>query len=175
MSFHSNGLIPYSSSYKRKYNNKNNKMMEIKAMDSKGIDFLVNEEGLILHPYKDSVGVPTIGVGCTYYEDGTKVKMTDPAITRERAIALFKNVLKNYETTVWSVTRDDINQNQFNALVSICFNIGVAGFKGSTLLKKVNASVSDPSIADAFKMWKNAGGKPLLLGRRTREAALYFS
>src|SRR6478752_6072176 len=103
--------------------------MEIKSLDTIGLDFLVKEEGVVLHPYLDSVGIPTIGVGCTYYEDGTRVKMTDPPITRERAINLFKNVLKNYETTVWSVTRDDISQNQFNALVSICFNIGVTGFK----------------------------------------------
>ena len=149
--------------------------MEIKQMDSKGIDFLVKEEGIVLHPYLDKVGVPTIGVGCTYYEDGTKVKMTDPSITRERAISLFKNVLKNYETTVWSVTRDDIDQNQFNALVSISFNIGVQGFKGSTLLKLVNANPNDPSITDAFKMWRNSGGKPILLDRRIREAKLYFS
>lgn len=155
--------------------------MEIKSVDNKGIEFIVHEEGIILHPYLDSAGIPTIGVGCTYYEDGTRVKMTDPAITRERAIFLFKTVLKNYETTVWSVTRDDISQNQFNALVSICFNIGVGnpegttGFKGSTLLKRVNANPNDPSITEAFKMWRNAGGKPILLGRRIREAKLYFS
>lgn len=149
--------------------------MEIKQMDSKGIEALVLEEGLVLKPYLDFAKVPTIGVGCTYYEDGTKVKMTDPPITRERAISLFKNVLKNYETTVWSVTRDDINQNQFNALVSICFNIGVNGFKGSTLLKRINANPNDPSITEAFKMWRNSGGKPILLARRIREAKLYFS
>lgn len=145
--------------------------MEIKSMDLSGINFLVQEEGLRLKPYLDSVGVATIGVGCTYYENGNRVKMTDPAITRERAIELFRNVLKQYETTVWSVTRDDINQNQFNALVSICFNIGVTGFKGSTLLKRVNMNPLDHKIPDAFLMWR----KPIeLLGRRKREAKLYF-
>jgi lysozyme len=141
-------------------------------MDQKGLDFLVNEEGLILHPYKDSKGIPTIGVGCTYYEDGTRVKMTDPPITKERAYSLFKNILKNYETAVWSVTRDDINQNQFNALVSICYNIGVQGFKGSTLLKRVNDKSDEPSIISAFRMWRKP---PELLPRRIREAKLYFS
>lgn len=143
-------------------------------MDAAGIDFLINEEGLVLKPYRDSVGIPTIGIGCTYYEDGTRVKMTDPPISRDRAIGLFKNLLKNYETAVWSVTRDDINQDQFNALTSICFNIGVSAFKGSTLVKRVNKNPNDPSIKGAFEMWKNAGGKPILLGRRRREAALYF-
>lgn len=148
--------------------------MEIKQIDQSGIDFLINEEGLILHPYLDSVGIPTIGIGNTYYEDGTRIKMTDSTITKDKAINLFKIVLRNYETAVWSVTRDDINQNQFNALVSLCYNIGVAAFKGSTLLKRVNANPNDFLIRDAFLMWKNAGGKPILLQRRRREADLYF-
>lgn len=149
--------------------------MEVKVMDNYGVEFLAKEEGVILHPYLDAVGIPTIGVGCTFYEDGTRVKMTDPPITRERALSLFKNVRDLFEKTVWSVTRDDISQNQFNALVSICFNIGIGGFKGSTLLKRVNANPNDPSITEAFKMWRNSGGKPILLGRRIREAKLYFS
>lgn len=146
--------------------------MEIKQMDQKGIDFLVNEEGIILHPYLDSVGIPTIGVGCTYYENGVRVKMTDPAISKDRAINLFRLVLRNYEQAVWSSTRDDITQNQFNALVSICYNIGVNGFKKSTLLRLVNKNPKDPAIADAFRMWRKPS---VLLPRRNREAKLYFS
>ena len=148
---------------------------EIRFISPNGINFLIKEEGIILKPYRDSVGIPTIGIGCTYYENGQKVKMTDPPITRDRAIGLFKNVLAAYEIAVWSNTRDDINQNQFDALVSICYNIGVNGLKGSTLLKRVNANPNDPSINEAFKMWKNAGDKPILLNRRIREANLYFS
>jgi len=146
--------------------------MEIKSLSSKGIDFLIKEEGLVLKPYKCSAGVPTIGVGCTYYENGNKVKMTDQAISKERAISLFRNLLKHYELAVYSFTRDDINQNQFDAMVSLCFNIGTGGFKGSTVVKRVNANPNDKSIADAFKMWK----KPIvLLQRRIRETNLYFS
>lgn len=150
-------------------------MTEIKTVSPAGIDFLIKEEGCILHPYKDSVGIPTIGIGCTYYEDGSRVKMTDPAITKDRAIELFRNVLKHYETTVWSITRDDINQNMFDALTSLCYNIGVGAFKGSTVIKRVNVNITDQSITQAFEMWRNAGGKPILLGRRRREAKLYFS
>lgn len=141
-------------------------------MSANGIKFLINEERIVLHPYKDSVGIPTIGIGCTYYENGAKVKMTDPSITRERAISLFRNLLKHYELAVYSVTRDDINQNQFDAMVSLCYNIGVNGFKGSTLVKRVNANPADKTIEGAFKMWK----KPIvLLNRRIKEAKLYFS
>ena len=59
---------------------------EIKQASQEGIDFLMNEEGCVLHPYKDQVGISTIGIGNTYYEDGTRVKMTDAPITKDRAI-----------------------------------------------------------------------------------------
>jgi len=146
--------------------------MEIKNLNQAGIDFLVNEEGIVLHPYLDSVGVPTIGVGCTYYEDGTRVTMKDSPISKDRAISLFKTVLSNYEKAIWTLTRDDINQNQFNALTSICYNIGVQGFKNSTLLRLVNNNPIDPAIVSAFRMWRKPSS---LLPRRNREAKLYFS
>lgn len=148
--------------------------MEIRETSEAGLKFLIKEEGLVLRPYLDSVKVPTIGVGSTYYEDGRKVKMTDPPITAERAIRLFKNLLKNYELAVYSNTRDDINHNQFDAMASLCYNIGVNGFRGSTLVKRVNQNPNQASIRAAFQMWKNAGGKPILLARRNREADLYF-
>lgn len=147
---------------------------EIRKVSKQGIEFIIGEEGIRLKPYLDSVGIPTIGVGCTYYEDGNRVKITDKPITRDRAISLFSNLLKIYELAVYSSTRDDINQNQFNALVSLCFNIGVNAFKKSTLLKLVNKNPSDPNIRQAFLAWRNAGGKPILLKRRERESNLYF-
>lgn len=144
--------------------------MEIKELDY-GIKFLMSNEGVILHPYLDTKGIPTIGVGNTFYEDGSKVKMTDPPITKERAMELFKYILKNYELAVYSNTRDDINQNQFDALVSLCYNIGVNGFKNSTLVKKINNNSDDVVVKAAFLMWKNP---PEIMGRRNREVALYF-
>lgn len=148
--------------------------MEIKKVSKNGLDFIAKEEGVILKPYKCSAGVPTIGIGSTYYEDGSKVKMTDGPITKERAISLFLNVLKHYEMCVYTSTRDDINQNQFDSLVSLTYNIGTNAFKKSTLLKRVNSKASNESIEQAFLMWKNASGKPILLNRRKREYALYI-
>jgi len=150
-------------------------MKEIRETSNKGIQFLIQEEGLVKRPYLDQVGVPTIGVGSTYWENGTKVKMTDSPITTERAIQLFRTTLKGYELTVYSLTRDDINHNQFDALTSFTYNVGTHGFKISDLVKKVNKNKEDPTITAAFEAWKNAGGKPILLSRRKREAALYFT
>lgn len=147
---------------------------EIQVMSEKGIAFLIKEEGLKLKPYLDQRGVATIGIGCTYYENGVRVTMKDKAITKDRATSLFRNILKLYERTVWSVTRDDINQNQFDSLTSLCYNIGVANLKSSTLLKLVNKDKQDPAIAGEFKKWKYADGEPCLLERRIRESELYF-
>lgn len=141
-------------------------------MSPKGIDFLVKEEGVVLHPYLDSVKVPTIGIGSTQYEDGRKVTMKDPAITLERAKQLFTNTLKKYEATVANTIKREVNQNQFDAMVSLCYNIGQDGFSGSTVARLVNANPCDVAIKNAFEMWK----KPIeLLARRKREWALYFS
>ncbi len=147
-------------------------MSEIKTIDNAGILFLKNNEGFRTKPYLDSRGIPTISVGVTYYPDGRRVTMQDRELSDEEAWWLFETILAHYEQSVWSVTRDDITQNQFNALVSIAFNIGIAGMKGSTFLRKVNADPSDPSIRKAIMMWN----KPKeIIGRRTREADLYFS
>ena len=151
-------------------------MKEIQQLDQKGLDFIINEEGVVLHPYLDSVGIPTIGVGCTYYKGGTKVKMTDPSITKEQAIDMFKNIVKTYELGVYSVTRDDITQNQFNALVSFTYNEGVNAFKHSTLLKLVNRNPNDNNITHEFLQWTRAGSDTnRLKSRRIHEAQLYFT
>lgn len=142
-------------------------------MDQAGLDFLIKEEGLRTRPYLDSVGIPTIGIGMTYYpRTGKRVTMHDLEITREEALSMFRQILTPYETAVWSVTRDDINQNQFNALCSLCYNIGVHGFKNSTVVRRVNSDPSNVRIGEAFMMWKKPA---VLLKRRQREVKLYFT
>lgn len=144
-------------------------------LSDKGLAFIAKEEGLRLKAYQDSVGVWTIGYGSTRYEDGSKVRMGD-TITRQRAENLFRNTLKVYENGVNGAIKRAINQNQFDALVSLCYNIGVAGFSRSTVARKVNADPCDTYIRHAFEMWRNAGThKGILLDRRKREADLYFS
>lgn len=146
-------------------------------LDQQGIDFLVKEEGgYILHPYKDSKGIPTISVGCTYYENGSPVTMSDPNITVLRAQQLFQHVVTGFEQRVTSLVKSKINQNQFNALVSIAYNIGLNGFAGSTLLKQVNQDPNSNLITTDFELWRRAGSDPTaLLDRREREAKLYNS
>ena len=145
--------------------------MEITKLSPAGIDFLIHNEGLKLKPYLDSKGIPTIGVGNTYYPDGRKVKMTDSPLTLAGAKELFRYIVKHYELAVYSNTRDDINQNQFDALVSFTYNVGVTAFKDSTLLRRINARAANKDIESAFLMWRRPAE---IIGRRKREVALYL-
>ena len=150
--------------------------MKITKTGDAGINMIKSFEGLRLKPYACPAGIPTIGYGNTFYENGTKVKLSDPAITEERATELLKNSLISFEKYVDSYCIDTITQNQFDALVSFCYNVGPGNLKKSSLLKKVNANPNDETIRDAFMKWITGGGKVLkgLVRRRTAEADLYF-
>lgn len=146
-------------------------------LSQKGLDLIKKFEGFSAKPYLCSAGVPTIGYGSTYYANGVKVKMTDSPISEEWAEELLQKVVTHYERGVDSMTRDDINQNQFDALVSFAYNVGLTNYKNSTLLKRINANPKDPDIQKQFMKWVRAGGKVIkgLINRRTIEANLYFS
>jgi lysozyme len=133
-------------------------------------------EGCRLEAYLCPASVPTIGYGSTYYEDGRPVKLGD-AITQERADQLFEAIAEDFAKRVRSLLKAGLNENQFSALVSFTYNVGVANLKKSTLLKKVNINPSDPTITDEFLKWNKAGGKVLagLTRRREEEAKLYFT
>jgi lysozyme len=152
-------------------------MPKITKLGQKGLDLIKSFEGLYLKPYLCPANVPTIGYGNTFYENGKKVTLKDPIITESRAIELLMSELGMYEQKVDSYCIDTINQNQFDALVSFCYNVGPGNLKSSTLLKKVNANPNDPTIRTEFLKWNKGGGKVLagLTRRRTAEANLYFS
>lgn len=153
-------------------------MAQIKQLDKVGLDFIKSMEGCILHPYLDQVGIPTIGYGQTYYPStGKKVTMEDEPITQVEANQMFLAMIQPYELAVYSTTRDDLKQNEFNALVSLCYNIGTGGFKGSTVHRLVNQGISGPQLKAAFLMWDMADHKVLqdLVERRTKEYNTYIS
>lgn len=143
----------------------------------KGIDLIKKYEGFRAKPYLCPAGVPTIGYGATYYPNGNKVKMTDPLIDEIQAENMLKSMLVSYENGVNRYIQQPINQNQFDALVSFAYNVGLGALKSSTLLKRVNADSCDENIRVQFMRWNRAGGKELkgLTRRRMEEADLYFS
>ena len=151
--------------------------MKITKTSLKGVELIKKYEGFRSKPYKCEAGVATIGYGATYYPNGQKVKLTDPAIDEKHASILLEAMLNPYEKAVDSYCRDDINQNQFDALVSFAYNLGNSALKSSTLLKKANANPNDKTIRNEFLKWVNSDGKRLkgLVIRRTDEADLYFT
>ena len=151
--------------------------MKITKTSLKGVELIKKYEGFRSKPYKCEAGVATIGYGATYYPNGQKVKFTDPAIDEKHASLLLEAMLNPYEKAVDSYCRDDINQNQFDALVSFAYNLGNSALKSSTLLKKANANPNDKTIRNEFLKWRFAGGKELkgLINRRKDESELYFS
>lgn len=138
---------------------------------NEGINLIKEFEGLELKAYLCPAGVWTIGYGHT-----KGVKKGDK-ITQLEADNFLKEDLSSFEKGVTRLIKSNINQNQFDALVSFAFNLGLANFKKSTLLKKVNSNPDDRTIVDEFIKWIHAGGKQLegLKKRRQAEAYLYFS
>ena len=148
---------------------------ELMAVSAKGIDLICSFEGLRLTAYDDGVGVWTIGFGTIKYPNGVRVKRGDTC-TLEQAKSYMKHDLIEFEHTVNSLVKVPLNQNQFDALVSLTYNIGSGAFKGSTLLKKLNLS-DYKGAADQFDVWVNAGGKRMqgLANRRAKEKSLFLS
>ena len=131
-------------------------------------------EGLYLSPYLCPAGVPTIGYGATYYEDGTRVTLLDAPITRERAIALLQWMVRTvYLPTVMRLCPGIDNPNRLAALIDFTFNLGGSALKNSTLRRKVNAGMW-AAVPTELRKWVMAAGKRLrgLVIRREAEAAL---
>jgi lysozyme len=146
-------------------------------LDNKGYLFITKHEGLSLKPYLCPAKIPTIGYGNTYYPDGKRVTLLDKDITKQQAFDMFKEVANRFGKRVDELVTSNINQNQFNALVSFAYNVGTGNFSSSTLLKKVNKNPNDLTLKAEFLRWNKAGGKVLngLTNRRNEEADLYFS
>ena len=150
-------------------------MTHIITTSQAGIDLIKQHESFRQQAYLCPAGYWTIGYGATYYENGERVRKGD-VISQAQAQKLLQFHLRTFEKEVDNATRDDLTQHQFDALVSFCFNVGPANFKNSTLLRKVNANPTDPSIAAEFAKWTKGGGRvlPGLVKRRSDESKLYF-
>lgn len=149
--------------------------MKVTKINQAGINLIKKYEGLKLVAYLCPANVWTIGYGTTRYPNGNKVKQGEKC-TQEQAEEYLKHDLIQFELSVDALFRDDINSNQFSALVSFAYNLGATNLRNSTLLKKVNANLSDPTIKAEFLKWNRANGKVLrgLTLRREDEAKLYF-
>lgn len=139
-------------------------------ISDRGIKFIEDFESYRGEAYLCPAGVWTIGFGST-----ENVKEGD-TLTLAQARDRLRGELVKYESAVLSSTNGKVTQCQLDALTSFCFNVGIGGMKGSTVIKCHNRQ-DFQAAARAFAMWNKVKGKPLagLTRRRAAEAAVYLS
>lgn len=137
-----------------------------------GRAMLEQREGVRLKAYQDTKGIWTIGVGHTSAAGPPEVT-PGLTITQAQCDQIFARDLGKFEKTVTDSIDDgvSVSDNEFDAMVSLCFNIGQKGFAGSTVVKKLNAG-DKPGAAAAFLMWNKP---PEILGRRKSEQKQFLT
>ena len=141
------------------------------------ISLIKHWEGFYSKAYLCPANIPTIGYGTIRYPNGQKVRMGD-IISEPVAEACLHHECAECARGVTEAVKVDINQNQFDALVSFTYNLGIGAFRGSTLLKKINAGEFDEA-AKEFDRWvhiiENGAKKKLegLINRRQEERSLF--
>ena len=142
----------------------------MKASDA-CLKFIQGWEKLALKRYWDNKDGWTIGWG-HLIKPGEQIT---GIITREKADEIFKRDLKYFERAVEVAVKVPLTQQQFDALVSLTFNIGVGHLLGSTLLKRLNEG-DYQGAADQFKWWRMDDGKVVkgLEKRRAQEVDIFL-
>lgn len=117
-------------------------------------DFIKQWEGLFLHAYLDSGGVPTIGYGTIMYPNGSDVKMGDTCTIDQALEWLHFEV--DYKTKFLNTLLfpHPLTQNQFDSIVSFCYNEGQSAFKNSRMYRKIKVNPNDETIF-RYKMEEN--------------------
>jgi lysozyme len=143
----------------------------------KGRRFLAAQEGEVLEVYLDSADLPTLGVGHLLTPDERRKWPVGTKISQELSDAYLAADLARFERCVaQAIGNAPTSQNQFDAMVSLAFNVGEDGFRRSSVLRHHKLK-NYQAAADAFALWNRAGGKVSkgLTNRRKREAALYLA
>lgn len=144
-------------------------------MTPQGLELIKSFEGLSLKAYRCPANVLTIGYGHSNNAGDPKVTI-GMSITKEEAEQILIKDLKKYEDAVRQAVKVPLNDNQFSALVSFCFNVGPSAFLKSSVLKEVNAKRFD-LVPSRLALWNKGGGKvlPGLIRRRAAEGDLFSS
>ena len=141
----------------------------IMAIAESTLSYITKEEGFKNKAYKDSKGLLTIGVGHLIKADEEHLKTA--TLTDQEVKDLLKSDLKWCSEAVENAVKVPLTQAQYDALYSLCFNIGETNFKKSTVVRKLNEG-DYQAAADAILMWN----KPAVLeNRRKRERTLFLS
>ena len=131
---------------------------------------LIAGEGRRLKAYKDSVGIWTDGIGHTSAA-GAPLVTSGLTITSAQCDAIFERDVQTYVAAVRKGLKVAVSQNAFDALRSICYNIGPGAFAGSTFLKRINAG-DTAGAYHATLMWKKPAA---IIARRQAEAQQFVT
>ena len=136
-----------------------------------GVRLVQEFEGCRLDAYRCPAGIPTIGYGAT----GPDIRM-GMVWTQEQADARLVEDLARFADGVERLVEVDLSDNQFAAIVSFAFNVGLGALRDSTLLRKLNAG-DYLGAADQLPRWNKGGGRvlPGLTRRRAAERDLFLS
>lgn len=147
--------------------------MNLEAAEEIAWTLIARWEGWRPRPYLCPAGVPTIGYGFTYYEDGRYVTLLDAPMSKERAHRLLTHLLRTkYMRIAHILCPGAVTPGQLAAVTDFCYNLGTGNLKNSTLRRRINAGEWD-LVPDEFRKWVRAGGKKLngLVLRREAEIA----
>lgn len=148
--------------------------LNVEAIVRLAVEAAVYFEGVYLRPYLCPAGIPTIGVGCTQYENGRRVTLNDPPITRERAMQLLDWRIRNeFLPKVMRLCPELETEEQFAAICDFTFNLGVGRLQASTLRKVIRAREGG-RVREELLKWNRAAGRVLrgLTRRRWYEVFL---
>lgn len=143
----------------------------MRRTNQKGVDLIKGFEGLRLSPYRDPVGLLTVGYGHLVKPGEHFGTLTEP-----EAETLLRADLHEAESAVERLVKVPLTDNQHAALVSFVFNCGSGNLEKSTLLRKVNGE-DFTGASFEFLKWNKAGGRVLagLVRRRRAEMELFLS
>ena len=143
-------------------------------MNGRGVKLVCEFEGFRAAAYRDPVGVLTVGYGHTG-RAGPPAVAAGMRVTRVEARRILVRDLARFAAGVRTSLRVTLNDNQFSALVSFAYNVGLPAFRKSSVLAAVNRGAF-ASIPRRLALWVNAGGTvlPGLVRRRAAEAALFM-
>ena len=142
-------------------------------LSPKGYCEIALYEGWCPRVYFDTVGVKTFGFGNTV-SDIPYLNTWDMALEHslEEGINIFKLALIKYVSAVNKSLKIDILQHQFDAIISVTYNIGISGEEHSTFIKFINEAKNNKDIKDAIMMWNKPSE---IIGRREKECNLYLT
>jgi|TARA_R110000823_G_scaffold229911_1_gene356812 lysozyme len=139
-----------------------------------GLELIKNFEGFSNSPYLDPVGIPTIGFGSIWNDDGSPVTMEQSDLDEKEAERFLRREVHHIEKSIKRLIQSELTSNMFSSLCSFTYNVGTGALQRSTIRMKLNRGWYE-AAADEFPKWRKAGGRVLqgLVRRRIAERALF--